>query len=130
MTANRDRLARTTGSPLTDHERALLERMCAGDWPGAAQARAQLAHARWGGKDHDGDACFLVDIPASVDVPAIPPHNGGPIATLGVVADGVSLGTLELWVNHGRLHSLDYSTFDDADVDLPKLHYLDDQDHV
>jgi hypothetical protein len=54
--------ARRPGTPLTAHEHALLERICAGTWPGAAEARAQLASARWGGKDHDGDACFLIDV--------------------------------------------------------------------
>jgi hypothetical protein len=119
----RGRTTRRHGTPLTPHEFALLERVCAGSWRGAEEARAQLVHARWGGKDHDGDACFLIDVPARADMPRIPSHEGGPIATLDVVDEDEPLGILELWVDDGRLHSLDYSTFGDtAGEALPEVH--------
>jgi hypothetical protein len=109
---------------LTAHELALLDRICAGTWPGAREARAQLAHARWGGKDHD-DACFLIDVSAAHGLPRIPPHDGGPIAELGVVDGDEALGTLELWVEDGRLHSLDYSVYSETAPDaLPELHQI------
>jgi len=117
--------ARRPGAPLTAHERALLERLCAGAWPGAPQARAQLPAARWGGKDHDGDACFLVDVAPGAGLPDIPPHGGGPIATLDVVDGSEALGLLELWVRDGRLHSVDYSTFaETAATALPEMDQL------
>jgi hypothetical protein len=115
---------RQPGSPLTGHERALLDRICVGTWPGAREARAQLAHARWGGKSHD-DACFLIDVSAARHLPRIPPHDGGPIAALGVVDGDKGLGVLELWVEDGRLASLDYSTFSETSTDvLPELHQI------
>jgi hypothetical protein len=122
MEGPRTNTPRPRGVRLTPHEHALLERVCAGSWRGAEEARAQLAHARWGGKDHAGDACFLVDVPALAGLPRIPPHEGGPIVALEVV-DGDDLrGTLELWVHDGRLHSLDYSTFGETDVEaLPEV---------
>ncbi|MFF3065727.1 hypothetical protein ACFVQ3_14350 [Oerskovia sp. NPDC057915] len=118
---------RRAGGRLTPQESALLERICAGTWRGAEEARAQLAHARWGGKDHDGDACFLIDIPAEADAPRIPQQGGGPIATLAVSDRDVHLGSLELWVEGGQLHSLDYSTFSDAGGEmLPDVRQLGD----
>lgn len=118
---------RHAGALLTPHESALLERICAGTWNGSEEARAQLVHARWGGKDHEGDACFLIDIPAEADVPRIPPHEGGPIATLAVVEGDTHLGLFELWVNAGRIHSLEYPTYSDtSDEALPEVHQLAD----
>lgn len=91
------------------------------------RASTQLVHARWCGKDHDGDACFLIDIPAA-DVLLIPPHNGGPIATLDVVADGVPLGApSNSGSTNGRLQALDYSTFEEIEVrELPDVRQLSD----
>ncbi|GAA1993985.1 hypothetical protein GCM10009718_34730 [Isoptericola halotolerans] len=120
-----DGAPRRPGAPLTPHETALLERICAGTWRGAAEARAQLAHARWGGKDHEGDACFVLDVPTEVGLPRIPPHDGGPIAELEVADGETPLGMLELWVEDGVLHSLDYSTYGDDTVEtLPGLHQI------
>jgi hypothetical protein len=116
---------RHAGARLTPLESALLERICAGTWRGAEEARAQLVHARWGGKDHEGDACFRIDIPAEADVPTIPPHGGGPIVTLAVADGDTHLGLLELWVNDGRIHSLEYPTYSDtSDEALPEVHLL------
>lgn len=120
-----DDMRRQPGSPLTAREFALLERICAGTWPGAREARAQLAHARWGGKDHDGDACFLIDVSAAGSLPRIPPHDGGPVAELEVIDGDEALGFLELWVDDGRLHSLEYSPFGDMSDALPELHQVD-----
>ncbi|NDO91466.1 hypothetical protein [Cellulosimicrobium composti] len=122
----RPHTTRQAGAALTTLESALLERICAGSWRGSEEARAQLVHARWGGKDHDGDACFLIHVLAGADVPRIPSHAGGPIATLAVADGDEHLGWLELWVDDGRLHSLDYSTFSDtAGETLPGVHLLD-----
>lgn len=112
--------------PLTRHELALLKRICAGAWPGADEARAQLRHARWGGKDHEGDACFLIEVAADAVLPRMPVHHGGPVATLDVVDGDAVLGLLELWVQDGRLYSLDYSTFGDATGEaLPAVSQVD-----
>jgi hypothetical protein len=67
----------------------------------------------------DGGACFLVAVPAGADVPTIPPHVGGPIATLEVAAGDEPLGLLELWVEDSRLHSLDYNTLGDRAGETP-----------
>lgn len=113
---------RQPGAALTAHESALLQRLCAGSWRGAEEARAQLAHARWGGKDHCGDACFLVDVTALPGLPRIPAHESGPIATLEVADRDQVLGVLELWTEDGLLYSLDYSTFSGPVVEkLPDI---------
>ena len=55
----------------------------------------------------------------------IPPHDGGPIAFVEVVDGDESLGVLELWVEGGRLHSLDYSTAGvDTVEELPGIHLV------
>jgi hypothetical protein len=119
--------ARKVGTPLTPLESALLARICAGSWRGSEEARAQLLHARWGGKDHHGDACFVIDIPAGTDLPLIPPHGGGPIATLAVIDEDVHLGLLELWVDEGRIRSLEYPTWGDTCCEkLPEVQQLAD----
>lgn len=116
---------RRPGDQLTAHEAAVLARLCAGTWAGSERARAQLERARWGGKEHDGEACFLVDVPVDEDVPRIPPHAGGPIATLDVAENGEPLGQLELWVEDGRLHSADYSAFtEEKNEVLPELRLI------
>lgn len=40
---------RMPGSPLSAHERVLLDLLCSDSWPEMKEAREQAVHARWGG---------------------------------------------------------------------------------
>lgn len=117
---------RMPGDPLSPHERALLEILCSGKWPGTTEAREQAAHARWGGREFDECECFLVDIPGHLNLPRIPKRSGGPFATVDVHDGDVALGHLNLWAVDGLLHSVDYMTFDVPDERLPAMEQLGD----
>lgn len=104
--------AREVGSPFTDLERRLLEKLCAGEGPKLEQAREQLAHATWGGTEFDDCDCFLIQVNRQPGMKKIR-HRDGPLRLLEVVQDGKFLGPLELWVVSGYLHSADYIPFDD-----------------
>lgn len=115
---------RIPGSPLSPHERILLQRLCSGDWPGAKQARQQAVHAHWGGLQFDDCEDFLIEISEGLNLEKIPPHPGGPFASLEVYEDEVLLGHLDLWAPDGVLHSVDYMTFDAPDRLLPAVEQL------
>src|SRR4051812_34056605 len=117
---------RVPGDPLSPHERALLAVLCSGTWHGTREARQQLVHARWGGLEFDGCECFLVEVPADLALPRIPKHSGGPFATVDVSDGNTALGHLNLWVEDGLLHSVDYMTFDAPDEHLPAVELLGD----
>ena len=112
---------RVPGDPLSPHERALLDILCSGTWPGTSEARQQLTHARWGGLEFDECECFLIDVPEELDLPKIPKRSGGPFATVEVLDGETALGHLNLWAVDGLLHSVDYMTFDAPDEQLPGL---------
>lgn len=118
---------RVPGDPLSPHERALLERLCSGTWRGTSEALQQLAHARWGGLEFDDCECFLVEVPEDLDLPRIPQRSGGPFATVDVLDGNTALGHLNLWAVDGRLHSVDYMTFDGPDEKLPAVELLGDE---
>ncbi|MFC8921108.1 hypothetical protein [Cellulosimicrobium sp. NPDC057127] len=62
--------------PRTPAERAVLGRLCAGQWSGASVARAQAAVATFAGRAHAGDdLCFAPRVPD--DVPRLPPIEDG-----------------------------------------------------
>lgn len=107
----------SSSRPLTKGQRAVLELLCAGDWPGAAAARSQLAVAKYAGRSHPGDDnCF--DIKVLGEVPLIE-GPGGPV--YGMIAyDGEEpVGMLDLWVENGRLSSLEHSWFTESPGPLP-----------
>lgn len=112
------RRGREPGGVLTAREAALLEILCAGDDERMAAARAQLVGARWGGYEFGDCDCFLIR------VDEVPPgarirHGGGPLSSAEVLLDGEYVGQLDLWVDGGRLHSVDYMPIDDAHGELP-----------
>lgn len=120
-----DRTERVPGGPLTSHEKALLERLCAGEWKGSVEAREQLVHARWGGYSVGDCECFLVDVPQDIGLPLVPKFSGGPFALASVECKDGESGLLELWVVNGLLHSVDYMPLDGNDGEmLPALEHL------
>ena len=92
---------------LTDHERAILH-MAIDTMPvGREQAHAQLAVAKHGGPARPGThRCFFINLPAAVD--QVPPGSEYPL-TLYVTPDEHTVGTIELFIEDGRLDSLDWS---------------------
>lgn len=117
---------REPGGPLTSLEKALLERLCAGEWKGSTEARAQLAHARWGGYSVEGCECFLINVPTDIGLPLVPKFSGGPFAFLDVSGGESGVGLLELWFERGVLHSVDYIPLDGSDGEkLPELKHVD-----
>lgn len=102
---------------LTPAERAVLERLCADDWPGAEAARVQLATARFGGHSHGpGDNCF--DIVVAEDAPRIA-RADGPVHGLNVFDGDEATGAVDLWVRDGRLHSMEHSWYPDEPGPMP-----------
>lgn len=119
---------RVPGDPLTSHEMALLERLCAGDWKGSEEARQQLVHARWGGYSVEGCECFLIEVPTDIGLPLVPKYSGGPFAFLDISGEESGTGLLELWLERGVLHSVDYMPLDESMGEkLPKLEHADDE---
>jgi hypothetical protein len=97
----------------------MLDLLCRGDDPLRELAREQLRLASWGGHQFDECDCFLISVPTLPDASRIQ-HGGGPFSALGVVRAGEGLGTLDLWVVDGYLHSVDYMTYGDHEA-LPDL---------
>ncbi|MDJ0336563.1 hypothetical protein QMG83_15145 [Salinibacterium sp. G-O1] len=95
------------GRELTDHERAILQ-MAIDTMPvGREQAHAQLTVAKHGRPAHAGThPCFFITVPNAVDL--IPPGSEHPL-TLYVAPDEHTVGTIELFIEDGRLDSLDWS---------------------
>jgi hypothetical protein len=91
--------------PLAPSERAVLERILAAEFPGAAALRAQLDHVRVLKHWYEGSA--------SLDL-----STGGPAAE---IADGVlpvdaqvheagePVGEIQLWIADGRLSAIEYA---------------------
>lgn len=100
------------GCDITEHERSILQ-MAIDTMPvGREQAHAQLAVAKHGGSAHSGShPCFLISLPDAVE--RMPPESEYPL-TLYVSPDGHTVGTIELFIEDGQLHSLDWS-----EVSLP-----------
>lgn len=117
---------RVPGDPFNAHERQLLDLLCSIDADGADIARAQAAGARWGGRQLASCECFLIWVPDHGETARIPQPSGGPYASVVVSAGEDSLGTLDLWVVDGMLHSIDYMPFGEGGERLPGLHELGD----
>ncbi len=111
---------RDTGGAFSEKEQAILDLLCRGDDPERGRAREQLRFAAWGGYAFDECDCFLISVPRQPKDARLS-QDDGPLSVLDVSRDGEGLGHLELWVIDGRLHSVDYSTFEDHDA-LPDLH--------
>ncbi len=92
---------------LTDHERSILSMAIDTMSIGREQARAQLAVAKHGRPAHAGThPCFFINTPD--EAPGIPPGSEYPL-TLYVAPDQFTVGTIELFIEDGRLASLDWS---------------------
>lgn len=135
---------RVPGTALTSLEKDLLVRLCSGDWKGSREAAQQAQVAQWGGREFTECECFLISVPRDATVsdgtlsggsvlgldvpggslPLVPKHSGGPFSSIEVFDGGECIGHLNLWVEDGLLHSLDFMTFGEPDEVLPQLENL------
>lgn len=112
------RRERQIGEAFTPTEQTLLELLCTGEGPRFVHAREQLAFASWGGYEYQECECFAIRLdprhrPSPIE------HDGGPFSSLDVVREGEGLGTVDLWVVDGVLHSVDYMPFVDDHTEFP-----------
>lgn len=111
---------RRVGDELSATEYALLTLLCSGQGTALAHARAQLPQVRWAGTQYEDCLCPALAVPRGGALPRIG-HDGGPLSLLEVFRAGQAIGFVELWVQEGYLHSLDYISYeyDDEHVMLP-----------
>lgn len=104
--------------PLTPDERALLDGLLAHDFPGVEALRQQAPHATASPGCDCG--CGTVDL----DVPPSLPRSAAesPVPAEGSVVDasGEPVGGLLLFLDDGRLSSLEVHAYDDP-LPLPRL---------
>ncbi|MFB9683022.1 hypothetical protein [Amycolatopsis plumensis] len=91
--------------PLTPNERITLDTLLSGDFPGAAELRAQAPTARVIGRCDCG--CPTIDLVVNEATPRAPLRK-----SVAVEAD-VPGGGLIVFVDGGRLSCLEYWTFED-----------------
>ena len=92
---------------LSENERAILLMAIDTMQVGRKQALAQLAVAKHGRPAHPGThPCFFIVVPESVE--PIPAGSTYPL-TLYVSPDEFTVGTIELFIESGRLDSLDWT---------------------
>lgn len=97
----------TSRRDLTDLERALLLMAIETMSNGRAEARAQLAVARYGGPAHRGThPCLVLALPDCVE--PIPRGAEYPL-TLYVAPDAFTVGTIDVFIENGLLDSLEWS---------------------
>ena len=101
--------------PLTPAERGVLDLLLAGDFPGAAELRAQAATARLRGRCECG--CPTIDLVVDEGVPvAVLPER------VAVEADVGDWGGLIVFTDEGRLSCLEYwTTGDEPPAGFPPL---------
>lgn len=98
--------------PLTPAERAVLDFLLAGDFPGAAELRAQLPTVRVSG----GCRCGCPTIDLVVDDAAPAAALNGRVAAEADAPDGGII----LFADEGRLSELEYwSTGDETPAEFP-----------
>ncbi|MCU1480704.1 MAG: hypothetical protein JWQ19_1490 [Subtercola sp.] len=96
--------------PLEPGEMALLRAITRGDWPGAEEVRGQIESARHAGWWFEGSQSFSLVVDPDCPLIPLPSDLIGPTHHRVYEDDEVSGGVL-LWVNDGRLTSLEYYWF-------------------
>jgi hypothetical protein len=103
----------------TERERAVLELLLSGDFPGAAELRAQLPGVRvvraWSAGSASADLRVTGPAAPAAGVPS-------PLPVGALVRDdaGEPVGELLVWLDGGRLAGLEYAWFtDDPPTELP-----------
>ncbi len=111
--------------PLTDAERNVLLHMLSAPFPGAAELRAQIVHARviknW---EPAGSPSIDVFVPAGSPRASIP-DGLAPVTAQVIDREGSYLGELLLWVVGGKISALEYSWVTDESPDqLPETSWI------
>ncbi|MFI8523190.1 hypothetical protein ACIGB8_02010 [Promicromonospora sukumoe] len=110
---------------LTQHERAILDLLLSGDFPGAADLRAQAEHVQVVATCGCGCGSYDVAVTeagvARADLP-----NGPILQELSAIdADGTFYGSVIMLAHGGLLSYLDYHTWDDRTLTgLPPIEHL------
>lgn len=111
--------------PLTPHERAILDLLLGGDFPGAAEFRTQAEHVQVVATC--GCGCDSYDVGLTdPDAPRADLPNGPILQELAVTdPDGTYYGSIIMLACDGVLSYLDFHTWDDRALSgLPPMEHL------
>lgn len=111
--------------PLTPHERAILDLLLGGDFPGAAEFRTQAEHVQVVATC--GCGCDSYDVGLTdLDVPRADLPNGLIPQELAVTEpNGTYYGSIIMLTHDGVLSYLDFHTWDDRSLSgLPPMEHL------
>jgi hypothetical protein len=100
-----------THRPLTRTERSLLDALLDADFEGAAELRAQVGHATASPGCQCG--CGMIDLHVPEDVPVSSLAGTAPLEGAVVDAAGEPIGSVLLFVEHGRLTGLEVHSLDE-----------------
>lgn len=115
----------TVPRPLTPHERAILDLLLGGDFPGAAELRVQAERVQVVARC--GCGCDSYDVGLTdPDVPRADFPNGPIPQELAVTdPDGTYYGSIIMLAHNGVLSYLDFHTWDDRPLTgLPPVEHL------
>jgi hypothetical protein len=124
-TVERSIAPETVARPLTPHERAILDLLLDGQFPGAAELRVQAEHLQVVATC--GCGCDSYDIGLTdPDVPRADLPNGPIPQELTVTdPDGTCYGSIIMLAHNGVLTYLDFHTWDDRPLTgLPPIEHL------
>lgn len=115
----------TAPRPLTPHERAILDLLLGGDFPGAAEFRVQAEHVQVVAACDCGCGSYDVGL-TDPDVPRADLTNGPIPQELTVTdTDGTYNGSIIMLAHNGVLSYLDFHTWDDRPLTgLPPVDHL------
>lgn len=110
---------------MTPHERAVLDLLLDGDFPGAAAFRAQAEHAQVGAMCQCGCGSYDVEVTEPTAPRADVPNGLIPQELEVTDLGGTFYGAIIMFVRDGRLSYLDYHTWDDRPLTgLPPVKHL------
>jgi len=104
--------------PLTEDAQALLDAMLSHDFPGAPELRAQVGRAT--STPGCSCGCGTLDLQVPDEVPAASAGGAAPVEGTVADADGRPVGSVLLFVEHGRLSRLDVTSYGEP-LPLPSL---------
>ncbi|MCF4121737.1 hypothetical protein L1785_12160 [Antribacter sp. KLBMP9083] len=111
--------------PLSGHERAILDLLLSGDFPGSAKLRTQAESVQVSAACGCGCGSYDVDV-TDPHAPRAPLPDGPIPQELSVTdPDGTLYGSIIMLAQDGLLAYLDFHTWDDRSISgLPPLEHL------